>query len=103
MENQLSRFKPDAVRNAWHFRIKSFRRIVTLIKSPCFYFVGAEREERSDPEGGGGETEQGGGGETEGGGEEGGGEGGGGGEEDRQRGRTCQWHSELETRTSLLS
>lgn len=37
-------------------------------KGSCFYFVGAEREERS------------------------------GGGEDRQWGRTCQWHSELETR-----
>lgn len=45
----------------------------------CFYFVGAEREERSRS----GEGEEGG--------------------EERQRGRTCQWHSELETRTSLMA
>lgn len=44
----------------------------------CFYFVGAEREERSRS------------GEGEGG-------------KERQRGRTCQWHSELETRTSLMA
>lgn len=58
----------------WYFRLNSLLNR-HIDQDACFYFVGAEREERS----------------------------GGGGEEDGQRGRTCQWHSELERRTSLMA
>lgn len=61
------------------WRVALWRNLVTDLHvdyGTCFYFVGSEREERSRSGAGG---------------------------EDRQRGSTCQWHSELETRSSLMA